>query len=769
MKKSVMIILALIFVTTSFGKNKIEGKIIDSSDKSAIQSATVALLSKDSTTMAAGTTTDAAGYFMVKTDEIGNFVLRISYLGYKTMYINITNLSGDLALGNLAIEETYTSLNGITVEGSKVVRKIDRQIIIPTESQKKASSNGMALLKNLHLSRLNINPMDNSISLAGGESVQLRINGKEVTKTEVTALHPSEIVRVEYIDNPGLRYNGTGAVVNYIVNHRANGGNVSGDFTNGLSILGYGEYTLSAKYNTAKSEVSANAYLGQRNITWTRENNESFDFANNKIENEEMGNPTKVKYADGYFSVAYTHFAKQGSMTSITLSDRLNDTPNSISDRESSLMQSGKTYNVVDKTSSHSNSPSLDIYYQLLLCNKQKLYFDFVGTYMNNNTSRRFSMTGNGMDNNVFSAIDGEKYSVIGEGIYENIFPCGTLTTGLKHTQSYLKNKYSGDDNTTVNMTTAETYGFVEWKSSLNAIFDYTVGIGAMNTYNSQGDASQSKLIFRPTISLSRSFGKHWFARYNGYISAYAPSLSALNDVTQTIDAYQKRKGNPNLKTVTFVSNTLSLNFNNRYVQVELFGRYSCDDKPIMESSYISDNYVIRTSENQYRFHRLNLMSTITILPWGEHLMIKLTPFMNRYISCGNDYTHTHTNWGMRGSLLATFGKWAFMAEMNTSEHILWGETLTKSEKLHEIKIGYNEKLWSIGIGVINPFSKYYDQTIDNLSKIAPSRQYAYSTKVSQVFTINLSFNLDFGKARQSQGKRINNKDTENGILTGTK
>ena len=34
---------------------------------------------------------------------------------------------------------------------------------------------------------------------------------------------------------------------------------------------------------------------------------------------------------------------------------------------------------------------------------------------------------------------------------------------------------------------------------------------------------------------------------------------------------------------------------------------------------------------------------------------------------------------------------------------------------------------------------------------------------------LKVTFNLDFGKKRNSQGRRINNKDTDTGILSGNK
>ena len=158
-----------------------------------------------------------------------------------------------------------------------------------------------------------------------------------------------------------------------------------------------------------------------------------------------------------------------------------------------------------------------------------------------------------------------------------------------------------------------------------------------------------------------------------------------------------------------------------------------------MENTYYEDGYFVRTTENHKGFHRINLETAIQIRPYKEYISIKITPFLNRYISYGNTYTHTHTNAGLRGSLMAMYKNWVLMAEMNTSNHTLWGETLTKEEKLHTIMAGYNTEKWSLSAGVLNPFTKKYEQEIENLSKSAPYRQLAYSKNLRLLFMVNLS------------------------------
>ncbi|MEL5892016.1 TonB-dependent receptor [Bacteroides sp. GD17] len=768
--KKLSIILGMLFLCISLeAANKISGKVTDDSTNQGIEYANVSLMAQDSTFIT-GAATDNSGNFLLKEVKDGDYILCISCIGYDNSYLSIRNLKANLQLGELPLSANGVLLEGVTITASPVIKKTDRQIILPTEMQAKAASNGLTLLRNLQLSRIIINPVNNNISAPGGENVQLRINGVEVTQAEVIAIRPADVIRIEYIDNPGARYGNVAAVLNYIVKRRESGGNISTDLTNGISSkTGYGEYNLSAKYNFNKSEISTTAYWGRRDLKWTRENYESFRFSELFQENKEIGEPTKVKYDALNFNLNYSYQDNDKQLLNIALRNNYNDTPHSMADRISTLHEGEAVYSISDLSSSKVVIPSLDIYYQRNLKHKQTIYADVVASYLDSKNERTFvQKMPDKDDTDIYSNTKGQKYSIIGEGIYEKQFNDGKFTGGVKHTQAYLQNKYAGNVENKITMNTAETYLFAEYQSKIKGL-NYTVGIGAMRTYNSQEEYSSEKYIFKPTLSLSYSINGQWFFRYNGYVSGYAPSLSDLNDISQAMDKYQIRKGNPDLNSVTFAANTLTASWQSKYISVELFGRYSYDSKPIMESTYYEDGHFIRTTENHKGFHRMNLETTIQLRPYKEYIALKITPFLNRYVSYGNAYTHTHTNAGLRGSLMAMYKNWVLMAEMNTSNHTLWGETLTREEKLHTIMAGYNTEKWNVSAGVLNPFTKKYEQEIENLSKLAPYRQLAYSKNLSPMFMINVSFSLDFGKRKDSQGRRINNKDVDTGILSGSK
>lgn len=74
-------------------------------------------------------------------------------------------------------------------------------------------------------------------------NVQLRINGVLASSLEVAALSPEDIKRVEYHDNPGLRYGeGIDIVLDYITIKRTSGGNLGVDLSHQLNTFWMADY-----------------------------------------------------------------------------------------------------------------------------------------------------------------------------------------------------------------------------------------------------------------------------------------------------------------------------------------------------------------------------------------------------------------------------------------------------------------------------------------------------------------------------------------------
>ena len=698
----------------------------------------------------------------------------------------------------LRMDTSMFKLAEVTVEAQSVIQKADKQVLLPNKEQRKASHDGMSLLQNLQIPRIVVNPADNTVKTLANQDVQLRINGIEASNSEVMAINPKDVIRIEYHDQPGVRFNGAAAVINYIVKHRDTGGNLMLNASNGVTMPGWGEYHLSGKVNCGKSSFSLMTHYSPRDIYWTRTNAETYNFLTGTIENREVGEPTRFKMNPVNIGLTYNWTNGEKNMLNITLRDFMKFTPHSKTNRDSHLYQGTDSFAIHDHESSKSISPSLDIYYEHNLPDDHHLYFDLVGTYINSSNDRRFEQTPLGETvadtTDVTSRVKGNKYSLIGEAIYEKDWENIALTVGVRHNQQWVENRYASGTNekmvndpygeadrstagrlemVNVSMTTAETYAFAEVQQRVKQ-FSYAVGIGAMHTYIEQAGQKQSNWIARPQLTLSYDFGKGVFWKYKGYVSGYQPSLSAMSDVAQQIDKYQIRQGNPNLKPVMFVANEMQLSWQSKHVNLNLWANYSYDHKPIMDETFEQlidgQSYAVRTYANHRGFHRLQVAPSVQVRLLQNKLIFTVAPFANYYVSLGNSYTHKHFNPGVRASFMGMYNGWQFFGEVTTRSNNLWGETLEYGEFYHHIGVGYNADKWGFRAMLMNPFSvKGYSIETKDLSALAPNTQHAEMRDFRQMLILNFHCNLDFGTQRRDSGKRINNEDKENGILSGTK
>ena len=775
MKHTILFAAMLCVAMTATANNaKISGRIKDANDKSAIIGATVLLM--QDTVQIAGTTTDNSGKFTIDAGN-GDYILELSYIGYETIRMALT-VNENTHIGDILMQEGAMELGEVVVESQAIIQKVDRQILLPSKEQTQASSDGVSLLQNLQIPRIVISPIDNSVKTLSDESVQLRINGIEASTADVKAINPKDIIRVEYHDQPGVRYNGAAAVVDYIVKHRDTGGSLMLAGTNGLTLPGIGNYYLAGKVHFNKSSLQAIASYAPYDIYWTHTNNETYHFSTGKVENNEVGEPTRYKTYPVNVSLNYNWTNGDKNMLNIRLRDNMAYTPYGPSDRDSRLFQPTDSFEIHDHDKSSSQSPSLDIYYQHNLPHKQHLYFDVVGTYINTHSDRRFLQTPlfgsvSTDTTDVISRVRGDKWSLIGEAIYEKEWENIMLTVGARHNQQWVKNTYLGSTEATVNMTTAETYAFAEMRHRVDK-FSYVVGIGAMHTLIDQAGQKQSTWIARPQLTMSYDFGKGWFWKYKGYVSGYQPSLSQLSDITQQIDKYQMRRGNPNLKSVMYVSNEMELSWQSKHVNLNLWANYSYDHKPIMEETFeeIIDGspYAIRMYDNQRGYHKLNVSPSLQVKLLDNRLMFNVSPFVKYMVSQGNTYNHEHVNYGVRGGIFYLLKGWRFFADVVTAQHNLWGETLTLGELTHDIGINYNSEHFGFGIMMVNPFSPHGSRTVTkDLSALAPTANTAVMQNYRQVLMLNFNINLDFGSKHNEGWKRIDNEDTESGILSGSK
>lgn len=754
-----------------FAQNlEIKGMVRNGRDKAPLEFANVVLQTADSVFIT-GTTTDGKGRFMLDKVKAGDYLLAVSSLGYETQYIALDGFNKSIDLKEILMEDAAVSLDGVTVSASNTSSRSDRKLIFPSDRQVKASTNGMDLLQQLMLPKITVNPMLNEIKVPGNGEVQLRINGVKVELDEIKALLPADIIRIEFHDNPGLRYRNAEVVLDYIVRRPETGGNFSVDMSQGVNAL-WGEHRVSGKINHKKSEFGASYRIGPRDFYgMSRDNEEIFHLADGTVlHRKETGDPSHASMFMHNLNLNYSVQDPEKYLFNATFRYWNNHQPHwDYRGILSNLDNPDDYVDMVDLNSSDNQVPALDLYYQRNLKNDQTLVFNVVGTY-NRTSSHRFYQESRGEEllTDINNRVSGKKYSLIGEAIYEKKLANGSsLSGGVWHTQSFSDNEYRNghDYDTHMDQSASSIYG--EFKGKVRKL-DYMLGVELARLYYKQEgtDDSDQFYTFNPRFTLQYALPGQSFIRLKGYVGNLSPSLGNLNAVEQVIDSLQLQRGNPRLES--YMNYLLDLNYEYQkgifYALVN--GTYEYVPNAIMDEKYQEGNKIIQTWNNQKNWQRVVGSAMFRVGPIKDILQFSFTGGVNHYISNGNTYSHRYTNWYCNMQASLTWKKFMLMYQMNTNWNRFWGETLEGGENIQMFMAKYNFKNLSLGIGAFNPFSDNWKVQSENWNQYASSKKTSYIKESSRLFVVSVSYNFSFGRTYKAGRKRLNNADNDSGVMS---
>ena len=748
---------------------EINGGVNEARTNGTLEFANVVLQTIDST-FVMGTTTDNKGYFVLKGELKGDYLLVVSSLGYKTRYVSLNGLERDVDLGNIDLDEAVVPLDNITVDASNARSYSDRKIVYPSDRQLEASTNGINLLQQLMLPGLRVNPLFNEVRISGDGEIQYRINGVKAEVQEIVALMPTEIIRIEYHDNPGLRYGNAEVVLDYIVRRPDTGGSIGLELSNSPHVA-WRNNQLSGKINHKKSEFGVNYFVSHQDYygMW-RDNEERFLFMDGSVSRrKEKGEPGRMEL---FWQNLQTNFSYQEPEKYL-----FNATFRLYTSNQPHLDYQGTLFNmevpedrvtVIDKTAEKLYRPALDVYYQRNLPNDQTLVFNLVGTYNKTHSDRiyqerRYEL----LLTDVNNGVKGNKYSIIGEGIYERKIGKNRIGGGLRHTQSFSDNTYRGGREEKTRMGQAETYLYAEFRGRFKKL-DYTLGLGVTRSFFRQevNDGGYRYYAFNPRLNLHYKLTDRSFIRLRGSLENTSPSLSNLNAVDLAVDSLQIQRGNPDLTPYLRYKADLTYEYGKGLFYGNLRGAYEYAPNAIMDEKFWEGNRIIQTWNNQRSWQRLSSYASLRIGPVKDLLQVRLEGGVNHFISRGRSYSHVYTNWYSNLSVSVVWKRWLAGYEMYANWDRFFGETMTGGEQGQILYAGYRYKDLMVGAGVFNPFINTFRQDSENRSQYASFRRSMYLKESSRLFVIRLAYNFSFGRKFSAGQKKVNNADNDSGVMS---
>lgn len=654
------------------------------------------------------------------------------------------------------------TLDEVTVRASKVVNKPDGMVIYPTDSQRQASTNGYSFLEKLTLPNLRVDNISHTISAIDNRGgVQLRINGIIVDKTEMTALDPKDILRIDFIDKPGVRYGESLAyVINIITRRNDSGYSVGTDITSAITTI-QGDGMAYGKWNKGKSEWSVSYDINGgkskgskilQTANYTLTDGSIYTIERNDVE-------TLRKYISHNAKLTYNWADSTATVFQTSLSGALNKTPDNYSIKE--IIDGNHSYKATSRDGSKDLSPVLDIYFFRQLTPKQSITANAVGTFISTKTNS-FYDEGTPYIYNV----DGKSASLLSEMIYENRLKPFTLSAGLNYRYKHTRNDYTGDASARTKMNDNKLYAFGEIKGSIKQ-FQYALGTGVSYIHYTQNEHTYNFWTYRPKLTLTYNPSNELQMSYTFQMQERTSRIAMTSDAAIRTNSMEWTVGNPDMKPSRDMEHRLQVSYNTNRLQSFIEGYYKQCRRPNMAHyERTDDNRFIYTQINQKEIDVLDITAYAGYWLLPEKLQVAANGGMYRCFNFGYDYTHCYTSWFYVGSITAYLGKFYLRGYIDNGTRFLEGESKGYNGAYSALQASYNLKNWQFSLTWANPICSNY-KSFENelLNRNLYKHSIGYSKDSGNCISLNIVWRLSGGRSHQSAEKRINLKDTDNGII----
>ncbi|MBQ6203592.1 MAG: TonB-dependent receptor [Prevotella sp.] len=178
------------------------GTIVDEHSQ-PVAFANVAILNPTDSTILSGGVSNEAGQFVVPYEQ-EKVIVRISYIGYKTVYRLCTSES----MGTVRLQPEAYTINNVTIKGIRPQYKLTSGGMNVNVSGTLLANMGSALSVIGELPLISVK--DGKIEMLAKGEPEVYINSKKVRDmSELSELKSTDIKSIEIISNPGAQYDAT--------------------------------------------------------------------------------------------------------------------------------------------------------------------------------------------------------------------------------------------------------------------------------------------------------------------------------------------------------------------------------------------------------------------------------------------------------------------------------------------------------------------------------------------------------------------------------
>ena len=651
------------------------------------------------------------------------------------------------------------TLDEITVQAPSVIRKTDRDVYAISEEVKKRSSSPFNLLTNTGIPSISVNDVMQKITV-NGKDAEIRINGRKADINQFKAIPVDNIRRIEFIDNPGLKYDGATAVINIIVVNPERGGSLS---LSDMQALNYkwnnASTSLTLEHGKHQFSINGSGYF-RNDFPLFRDYNDRYLMPGGSVV-ERTETPDDGHFTnDGiYPGISYNYYVPD--KTNLYVSAWL---PVNL---QNELLYSGSlstkgisgTTRLTDLQRDPNNNQRLSAYIEQKLPHDQTIMAN-IGWGRGTGTSRRTyteepDSRAIGDEIHIDNHIRNQNSSWSAETDYTKSWNRNIFTAGLRYSGSTNRARYiyETDPTVTVRQTTDRIYFFGEYTTQIEK---WNITAGAAGTWQDNATEGHhvSNLHFTPRLSVAWRYCdvSRWALTVSS--NTLSPTVSETSPIVQQIDGFVIQQGNPDLKS--YVSYKAQLRYGFALGQrfsgsVTTSFQYSPD--PVQEYYTWSGDKIMHTwnNEGHASYFETTFSPRWEYIPGWATLSGSLT--LSRSWTKGHNYRHNLTNWS--GVANASFYHWGFDVLLQYERGIayLLGERIQRGEAYTMFQAGYKWKDWHFAFGLFNPFGRY-SQEISVISDLVKQQTVTRTTACNRMPFLQVSYNISWGrKPRQASRK----------------
>ena len=749
----------------------ISGKIIDNTTQKPIKAAQITLLAADGVSAKASIASNEDGKFALTSLPSASYHLRITCVGYKPTQLTLVELNKDTDLGELLLMPDTLQLDEVMVSAN-LQKKADRWVFYPSDVIKRQSTDAYDVLQRMALPDLQFDLMNRTVSSQKGGALQIRINGMPSNQSDLAALQPQDIARVEYIDNPGIVYGDGVAAVILVHTKRGYEGMQGGvQIANALTAKQSNAYVY-FKLIGLKNQLSIKATSHYKNVGGVFTNSyKTFRYPTSDMTLNAQGDDRTYRLCGGSIQLEYNQLLdERKSFFNVMVNYTTSYRPENVSASRvhhndapffyEELLTKDKTHNV-----------SLDLYLDKQFTSNANLLANLTATYIGSDYHRAYNKVYHAAAQPAFTNaydVDGQHKSIIGEIVFKQPLSKGhNLSLGTYNRLSDTRNTYEATNGTSpTSLFNFNNYDYIELSGTLGKL-NYSVG-GGYSFYRTKSDSLMANYhFFRPSLTLSYSLSKAFRLQYYLGINPVEPQQAMLSSFVQTQSEYELRKGNPHLKPYQAYINQLSLSFRKHETTASISTYIQYSSHPFTNNPLIYDaatNMFVYTLANQHSFTHLQVRLYASQSLFSQALKLSGWLTLNRYINNGLSFFTTYTD--IIGGLSLTYDHttWGMQANFCSAITTMFNETKTRTAPTLQLSAYYNIRRLRFTLSVNNPFMSVATTVSTLNSELVSSTSHVFQKYNDNLVQLSLSYHFRKGKARNLQ-KQMDNADNDAGVV----